>query len=534
MTANSEVQTKSALAKWRYALLALAGLAVLFFAVCGVILGFGLTPLTAEAGEGTPAPQEFLRWPVVPMSCESDLREEKYTQIGEHPVRFTFLGIHRETTLIVQDTTSPAFEVTPHGIRYGEAVSAEDFITDVREYSSYTADLILPAGAESAGEYTARVCLRDAYGNTAEKETTLYVYDIPDLLYLEAGADEDTCLATLQTAVPRAAFAEEIDTSRKGEHPASVTVDGFTFPVTVEVRDTTPPVARAKQIYLPSDAETYPAASDFLESVDNAFATPGQRGVTLVLTDAAGNVSRLRVRYTVAEPEKLPAPIISGVKDISVNVGSWISYTPGVSAVDHAGNDLKVQIDSSSVNRNAPGVYTVTYTAVDGFGTETVVRASVTVHEITEDTLEPYVDKVLKKILRTGMTQREKARAIYDWMKANVSYTAYAYKDHWERAAYSGFTTGRGDCYVYYAMSRSLLNGAGIENMEICRDNPSKPHYWNLVNCGDGWYHFDTCPHYKNYPLESFMLTDREVREYSENCVADYYSFDASLYPATP
>ena len=102
------------------------------------------------------------------------------------------------------------------------------------------------------------------------------------------------------------------------------------------------------------------------------------------------------------------------------------------------------------------------------------------------------------------------------------------------RAAYSGFVNGRGDCYVYYAMSRALLDGAGIENMKICRDNPAKPHFWNLVNCGDGWYHFDTCPHYKNYPLEAFMLTDREVEEYSKNCVEEYYSFDKSLYPATP
>jgi transglutaminase/protease-like cytokinesis protein 3 len=154
--------------------------------------------------------------------------------------------------------------------------------------------------------------------------------------------------------------------------------------------------------------------------------------------------------------------------------------------------------------------------------------------EITEETLKPYVDKVLGKILRKGMTQREQARAIYDWMIANVSYTAYTYKDHWMRAAYYGFVNGRGDCYVYYAMSRALLDGAGIENMEICRDNPAKPHYWNLVNCGDGWYHFDTCPHYKSYPLESFMLTDREVEEYSKNCVEEYYSFDKSLYPATP
>ncbi len=546
MTASTDTQKKTAPLKWRYLILALAGVLVLALTAGGLTIGFGLTPLVVEAGEKTPAAGDFLAFPYAPLLCESDLTEVAYSEIGTHTVRFSLLGIPCETTLTVQDTTPPSFETKPHGIKVGETFRAEDFFADARDYSSYKAELILPDGVESAGEYTVSVCLRDAFGNESRKDAALYVYDIPDVLHLEAGAGEDACLAALQTAVPTAAFEGAVDTSRQGETSATVLVDGFTFDLMVRVQDTIPPAAQVKPLYLPSDAETFPAPADFLESVTDAsavkvmyasdpnFSLPGQRGVTLILTDAAGNVSRIRARYTVAEPEKMPAPVIVGVKDISANVGAWISYTPGVSATDHAGNSLKVQIDSSSVNRNVPGVYTVTYTAVDAFGTETVVQASVTVREITETTLKPYVDKVLGKILRTGMTQREMARAIYDWMRANVSYTAYAAKDHWERAAYSGFTTGRGDCYVYYAMSRSLLNAAGIENLEICRDNPAKPHYWNLVNCGDGWYHFDTCPHYKNYPLESFMLTDREVREYSENCVKDYYSFDASLYPATP
>jgi hypothetical protein len=270
------------------------------------------------------------------------------------------------------------------------------------------------------------------------------------------------------------------------------------------------------------------------------FRTPGTRDLVLILRDAWDNVSRIECRLTVTDgedsdpSEESGLPVITGVKKLTVNVGMWISYTTGVSAKDADGNPLTVKVDSSAVKRNKPGEYRVTYTATDKEGRVATVRTTVTVCEITEDTLKPYVDKVLGKILRKGMTQREQARAIYDWMIANVSYTAYTYKDHFRRAAYSGFVNGRGDCYVYYAMSRALLDGAGIENMEICRDNPAKPHYWNLVNCGDGWYHFDTCPHYKSYPLESFMLTDREVEEYSKNCVEEYYSFDKSLYPATP
>ena len=87
---------------------------------------------------------------------------------------------------------------------------------------------------------------------------------------------------------------------------------------------------------------------------------------------------------------------------------------------------------------------------------------------------------------------------------------------------------------MYYAVASALLTRAGIENMEIQRDNPASPHYWNLVKVNGCWYHFDTCPHYSGHWLQSFLLTDAQVRAYSEYEVPGYYSFDPSLYPATP
>ena len=101
-------------------------------------------------------------------------------------------------------------------------------------------------------------------------------------------------------------------------------------------------------------------------------------------------------------------------------------------------------------------------------------------------------------------------------------------------AAYVGLTTHRGNCYTYYAVSRTLLDRAGIKNMEICRDDPAKPHYWNLVNIDGAWYHFDACPHPNGHPLDSFLLTDAQVAAYSEKEVKDYYKFAAGKYPATP
>ena len=555
MTASTDTQTKPTPKRIavRVICIAAASLLLLFLAVGGIILSCGLVPLTAEAGEDIPQAAGFVRFPMLPFSCQSDLTDSSFAQVGEHTVHFSLWGISMQTTLTVQDTMPPRFTVKHHGIRPGDPVAPEDFIAEVQDFSPYTAEMLLPENIDGAGEHSVQIRLTDAWGNYGEQSASLFVFSLPDVLLMEAGSDADARRDVLQNAVPGAVFAEEISVEKRGQKTVSIQIDGFTFPLLLDVCDTRPPMARVLSLTVPGGSEEIPEPADFLTNLSDAsavtvayantpdFTTPGKRGVTLILTDEAGNVTRLRATFTVTAPEEpaLPPvevklPVIRGVKNLVMNVGTWISYQSGVSAADSEGNPLTVEVNSSAVKRNEPGVYTIFYTATDKNGNTAAAQATVTVCEITEEILRPYVNKVLNKILTENMTQLEKARAIYDWMKANVSYTAFAYMDHWMRAAYSGFLNGRGDCYVYYAMARSLLDAAGIENMEICRDITAKPHNWNLVNCGDGWYHFDTCPHYKQYPLESFMLTDAEVKAYSENCVKDYYSFDASLYPATP
>ncbi len=57
-------------------------------------------------------------------------------------------------------------------------------------------------------------------------------------------------------------------------------------------------------------------------------------------------------------------------------------------------------------------------------------------------------------------------------------------------------------------------------------------HYWNLVDYGEGWYHFDCCPHLKTDPrFECFMATDQELLNFDAGAGRGYYSFDADAYP---
>ena len=134
------------------------------------------------------------------------------------------------------------------------------------------------------------------------------------------------------------------------------------------------------------------------------------------------------------------------------------------------------------------------------------------------------------------MTDREKARAIYDWCCENIKYSTLTshLMGYYAKASYSGLTRHYGNCYTYYAVSSVLLTRAGITNIQIQRNSVTDPHYWNLVSIDGSWYHFDTCPQPPPNKLEVFLLTDSEVRAFSRNKVANYYNFSAENYPATP
>ncbi len=150
----------------------------------------------------------------------------------------------------------------------------------------------------------------------------------------------------------------------------------------------------------------------------------------------------------------------------------------------------------------------------------------------TMEGLEDEAINTLNDILDEGMTPLEKARAIFDFTHDSIRYTGDSDKSNWEAGAYEGLTVRRGDCFTYYAVSRALLTAAGIENLEVQRVGGPTSHYWNLVNCGNGWYHFDATPRSSKLPsFVSFMFTDQQAADYTAKAGRNYFTFDGSLYP---
>ena len=274
-----------------------------------------------------------------------------------------------------------------------------------------------------------------------------------------------------------------------------------------------------------SDEEPDNAKETNISATENEDETGGEIGET----DETDSV-------TESAEDNGNAPQITGVGKISVYLGESPAYLSGVSAADSDNNPVTVTYDPSAVDIYTPGTYSVQYFAVDESGNVGKEWGTVEVKSVDQETVDAIADEILAYILTDGMTEREKARAVYDWCVGSIIYstrTSYLMGYNTD-GAYAGLKNRRGNCFVYFSTAAELLSRAGIENIMIKRTNESNPHYWNLVKVDGEWYHFDSCPHFAEYPLTAFLLTDAEVGYYSETQAIGYYDFDAGLYPATP
>ena len=264
------------------------------------------------------------------------------------------------------------------------------------------------------------------------------------------------------------------------------------------------------------------------------FTTPGTQEVALLLTDEDGNTTELTATLTVLQ-DTTP-PVISGVTDQEILLGETVAYKKGVTVTDDYDENVELEVDSSQVNPTVAGDYLVTYRATDRSGNTAEATAYFSFtqpSEYTELALEE-AQKVLDKITTEDMTQTEVAKAIYDWCRANIAYTAHSDKGDWQKAAVQGFTQRSGDCYVYFATAKAMFEAAGIPNIDVEKIyvEGRAMHYWSLIDCGSGWYHFDATPRVGEGD-DFFMVTDAYLEAYSQ-AHNNSHEFDHSLYPATP
>lgn len=330
--------------------------------------------------------------------------------------------------------------------------------------------------------------------------------------------------------------------------PGQVTMilvcDGAEYPVTYLIGERKSPVGTPMQVTTQSGI--LPDPSTLLAQIQDDSAVTvtyvqvpdlsvvGKVDVQLLLTDAWGNTSTVSSTIQVIPNEN--APQFTGLDKIAVSLGQNISYKSGVTATDSQDGQVTFRVDNSAVDTAAPGTYIVYYSATDSDGNTTVMPRTVVIRGITEGMVYAQAQSVIDRIITPDMTRDEIIRTIQKYTYDAVAYVGYSDKSSIANGAYEGFTTGKGDCYTYYAMNVVFFDLLGIENLEVTRINGTTHHWWNLVLYEDGnYYHLDSC-HAKFKPagFDFAKMTDSDLVWYTNhpdviNRRPNFYTYDKTL-----
>jgi len=226
----------------------------------------------------------------------------------------------------------------------------------------------------------------------------------------------------------------------------------------------------------------------------------------------------------------IPPPTIHGVREIHVGRYGAVAYRAGVTVTDSAGQ-ATLTVDSSRGSTDIPGAYEVVYIAASTSGRVTRNTTRVVVSGATQEAVAELTIPVLEQLLHEEMGDEEKARAIFDWIRTNITYSATGERDGVLDGAYRGITLRQGDCYTFYALAKVLFEQAGIETIGLERVLARTEHFWLLLNIGGDWYHVDPTPLLHPAPGGGFMMTESQIANYDPFQWGFYYKYDPALLP---
>jgi len=334
-----------------------------------------------------------------------------------------------------------------------------------------------------------------------------------------------------------------------GEFTLFLSLNDIEFEVMLYVEDTTAPTVSTVEVSVPKGDEVTP--SDFISSISDASPiasvvfisepdtmTIGTQTVEIAVEDTFGN-RMIRIAVLSILPNDIP-PEIAGARDIDSMPGRSITYLQGVNAYDTFGRPLEIEVDSSDVNPDQRGTYNVFYRTEDIYGLVSEVGISVHIINTDTDLVDERIDAIFAEIMSDDMTQVEQARAIYTWIKENITFISTAAEpDSSYEGAYRALEDRRGGFIIFSSLSDVMLFRVGIPAMFIERipEAPTK-HRWNLVNPDRlGWYHFDAFPiQFEGSVNAQYMFNDSHAEDFTllfEALGGDkmYYIYDPSLYP---
>lgn len=485
-------------------------------------------------------------------------------QIGEYDVDIVVDGKNYAIKLNVQDTIAPKATARKITICIGDAIVAEDCITDIQDKTKVTCVFKNQPDLTQKGMVGEIVVLTDEAGNTTEIPVSVTVLGLEDLLQdkytIEAGGQIPTVeeLIVYNRTGKIITDTSAINTSLIGTYTLEVEIEGEVYTTELVIQDTVAPKATINTLtaYF---GTAFPAADGFVSDIvdegpvkvsyesDPGATVGNQSAVRIVLTDQGGNTTVYDGQLEILSDNEAPQ-FVTFPEKLEAIEGNSLIWKNAVSAKDNSGI-VDVSLDASKVNTNSPGTYTAYFVAKDpaGNATRQEVQVIIKAFVVTDEMMNQVCEKIVNKIITDNMTTQQKLRAVYKYVSTSITYTNTGSHDDTRKQAYLALTTRKtGDCFSFYAASRELLNYLGFETQMVRRridlSKDYSNHFWVLVNCGTkenpAWYHHDSCPQNRKYKQEMYMMTDAQLRAYTRyreivSKTKYYYTYDTSLHPAS-
>ena len=459
---------------------------------------------------------------------------------GEYPVKLKSGFFTYNCTAVIQDTIPPTAETVTVYYEEGQEVGPESFVTNIQDETEVTVTYMKEPDLSYFGVQQVEIVLTDAGGNRIQISSQMISRMAAAELTLEAGENFPGLQAFLEKEAKEVSFLTDIstiDTKKPGDYTIEILANGITYTTLLHIQDTVAPVVEVQNLTIYNSERV--ACEDFVtKAVDAtaltyAFETEpdmtrlGEQPLILIVTDGGGNTVKKELLLTVLEDTV--APVIKGATYIKAYLGIPVQYKENVTVTDDHDKNVQLEVDTSSVNIQTLGKYPVRYIATDGAGNQTILEVTVEIIERVVSEAEMYrmADELLAEITSADMTQWQKMHAIYYWTRNSIEYVGSSDKSDWISAACEGFALRRGDCYTYACAAKVLLTRAGIENKDIGTGNGL--HYWNLVNIGEGWYHFDATPR-PDQDLDLCYITDAQLMAFGETHRSTLNRYDRSVY----
>lgn len=538
---------------------------LLVLSACGVP-AYLATAATVEAGYAHMTANDFL----VEKGHSASFAPGTYLpldHVGVYTVDVMVNGKTYAVTVSVEDTVPPKATALDKVIRSGEYLLPEECVTDIRDHTNVVCTFETRPDFDTPGTRTVTVVLTDEGRNRTEIPVQLTVLGpgdlVPETYTIEAGKPVPSVQELLGgwEGGEYVTDITAINTALVGTYPLELEIDGEHVSTSLIVADTTPPTATVTPQTAYKGAP-FPPAESFVTDITDAgpvtvaYETepdgkmPGERAdVRIVLTDQSGNQTVYDTYCDVTEDLEPPV-FTKAPQTLEAEVGGTIAWRAKVEATDNSGM-VELSLDTSGIDLKKAGTYIATFIAEDPAGNRATCYVTLTLRavEITEDSIDAVCERIVKKIITDGMSDQEKLRAVFKYVKGHISYVNSGGHDDVRKQAYLGLTTRRnGDCYTFMAAAKVLLEYIGYDTMIVERQEEyaqlsGSHHFWLLVNVGTAeapsWYHFDPTPMRAPFGREAYMMTDAQVQAYTNYRAATsprkkyFYTFDTTKYPAS-